>query len=137
MSAARNTATSLVSIFILACVSASAQPGFIRTYAPPLGTAITGADATADGGMVYCGTIDTSGYLMRLDPAGNILWARVYKADHPYIGIPVVDNLDIAFNGVTALDNNSFMVVGSSISTFASQGNEKQQFTFVCDGDGG
>ncbi|MEO7082027.1 MAG: hypothetical protein ABIY71_10890, partial [Flavobacteriales bacterium] len=131
MSGPRYTPAWIVFIFILACVSASAQPGFIRTYAPPPGTIITGADASPDGGMVYCGAFGDRGFLMHLDASGNTVWARTYSAVGTFDSGTFGANWQISFQGVAALGNGTFIVVGSGRDTAGVIGT--QQLTLLCD----
>ena len=134
MNAAKYAAVPLVFLFILACVSASAQSGFIRTYGVPPGTGTSSADATPDGGMVYCGGFGSSGFLMRMDASGNTVWARTYSAVGTFDSGTFGTDWQINFRGVAALDNGTFMVVGLGYSPESVLGTH--QFSLLCDAAG-
>ena len=102
-------------IFVLGFLSiasvASAQPGFVRSYDLPPGSLLMGADATPDGGLVLCGTMADSAFLMRVDVAGELLWSRTFtawSANGPFWE-PLVQ---LAFNDVSALNDTAYLVAG-------------------------
>ena len=94
--------------------AACAQPGFLRTYDLPPGSTVHGADATPDGGLVLCGTMADSAFLMRVDVAGQLLWSRTFTAEGANdLGTYWTPYEQLDFQDVTAVNDTACLVAGA------------------------
>lgn len=105
-----------VSCCAVLALSVHGQVTFQRTVETPWPATITGSHATFDGGLVLCGHstfgLCSEGVLVRLDAAGNTLWAQKQTGQSVQIGFG--DPAEYVFyEGVVQLPDSSFLVVGS------------------------
>ena len=73
-----------------------------------------GADATPDGGVILCGTMADSAFLMRVDVSGQLLWSRTFTAQGASIsGIYWTPFEQLGFEDVTAVNDTAYLVAGA------------------------
>jgi uncharacterized repeat protein (TIGR01451 family) len=111
--------SSLLTVLLLLSTALVAQTTFMRTMQLPWPAQISGSDATADGGVVMCGSAnvnnDQQGVLIRTDANGTVLWTRTY--DTQVVDIGVFNYQHVWFMDVAAATDSTYWVAGQMVDS--------------------